>query len=194
MWPTGPDTLSGGRRGVRQPPDQRRWSCPMAPGRQKQRHFSPGHEGGWGAEKSARQDRGGPGFQVSPLNSSPGSRGPRGCHSLPFQPGEVGGQLSLLLVTGKQGLWGNRPELHLPPPPHPALPTRLCCRRLHSPACKRALHISVCSPSPSPPHTVTGTPPPCCLLSGGWHGRRAGRAPRCDPGPQTACRRTYRQT
>lgn len=89
----------------------------MAPGRQKQRHFSPGHEGGWGAEKSARQDRGGPGFQVSPLNSSPGSRGPRGCHSLPFQPGEVGGQLSLLLVTGKQGLWGNRPELHLPPPP-----------------------------------------------------------------------------
>lgn len=83
----------------------------------------------------------------------PSALGPRGCQALLCQPGEVRGQLSLPLATGRQGLWGSHPELpSIPPAPNPARPTRLCCCCLHRSAQVHAPHFCLLV-LPRHPHT-----------------------------------------
>lgn len=120
------------------------------------------------------------GLECHPVNLSPGSWAlvAGGLLAPLLQARVVRGRLSFPWARGRQGLWGTHPELYTPshpqlspvallPPPPAGLLTSL------------PLHISACAPSPSPPHAVTATPPPRCLLpdedtqaAGGGGGRQ----------------------
>lgn len=81
------------------------------------------------------------------------------------------GRLSLPLATGRQGLRVITQNGTSHRPQH-SRPLQLRCR-LHRPACKRALHISVCSPPPTRRTSGTSTLLPAQLRVAGAPGRDA---------------------